>query len=83
MAEVDSVPGGREKGVRTLSGAILVGSRPCPVCRKVELQGNQTACSPACRRRRSRERETGARAERDREVRELLERAMKLLLDVN
>lgn len=79
MAEADSTPGGRETGVRTLSGAILIGSRPCPVCRTVELQGNQTACSPACRRRRSRDRETETRRERDQGVLALLERAGELL----
>jgi predicted nucleic acid-binding Zn ribbon protein len=46
-------------GVRTPEGGPVLGSRLCPVCLKNPLQGEQTACSAACRRERSRERERG------------------------
>ena len=32
-----------------------IGFSACPICQEVELRGLQTACSPACRRKRSRE----------------------------
>jgi hypothetical protein len=45
----------------------------------VDLTGRQTACSPACRRERSRRRERDRRQERDRAIRALLEAALKKL----
>ena len=50
----------------------------CPVCER-DLAGRQTACSAACRRRRSREREAAIRATRNREIRALLEAALRKL----
>jgi hypothetical protein len=40
-----------------------------------QLEGAQTACSAACRRRRSREREAAQRRARDRELVALLDQA--------
>jgi hypothetical protein len=57
----------------------VIGSRQCPVCRKQELQGQQTVCSAACRRERSRQREAEARRARDQEIRTLLEEALRRL----
>ena len=57
----------------------VLGSRLCPVWQKVDLTGRQTACSAACRRERTRQRETAARQARDREIRALLETALKKL----
>ena len=64
--------------VRTL----LVGSpRACPVCQTAGLQGRQTVCSAACRRARSRQKQAARLAERDAELRRLLEAALRLLDD--
>jgi hypothetical protein len=57
----------------------VVGSRRCPVCQEVDLTGRQTACSASCRRERTRQRETAARQARDREIRALLETALRKL----
>ena len=57
----------------------MIGSRQCPICRKQELQGQQTACSAACRGERSRQREAEARRARDQEIRTLLEEALRRL----
>jgi len=58
----------------------MVGSRRrCPVCQKVDLTGRQTACSAACRRERTRQRETAARQARDREIQVLLGAAREKL----
>ena len=70
MVQDDSMPERRSEGVRTLPGATLIGSR-CPVCREQPLQGRQTACSAACRRERSRQREAEARQHLDDELRVL------------
>ena len=60
--------------------APVVGSpRQWPVCQAVDLTGRQTVCSAGCRRERSRQREQAAREARDREVRALLETALKRL----
>jgi len=56
----------------------VLGSRQCPVCLKNPLQGEQTACSAACRRRRGREREAERQQLRDSEVLALLEHAERL-----
>jgi hypothetical protein len=56
----------------------VLGSQLCPVCQKRELQGQQTACSAACRRERSRRRDAEARATRDQEILALLEHADRL-----
>lgn len=56
----------------------VLGSRLCPVCLKNPLQGEQTACSSACRRERSRRREAEGREIRDREILALLEHAERL-----
>ena len=66
------------ESVRTLPAAVLVGSL-CPVCRENELQGRQTVCSAACRRKRSRQRER--QALRD-EVLVLRTQADELLLKI-
>ena len=59
--------------------SLVIGSRRCPVCQNVALTGRQTACSAACRRERTRQRETAARQARDLEIRMLLETALKKL----
>jgi predicted nucleic acid-binding Zn ribbon protein len=56
----------------------VLGSRLCPVCLKNPLQGEQTVCSAACRRRRGREREAERRQLRDAEILALLEHAEPL-----
>jgi hypothetical protein len=53
----------------------VLGSRLCPVCQE---QGEQTACSAACRRKRSRQRTTERQQFRDGEVLVLLEHAERL-----
>jgi hypothetical protein len=45
----------------------------------VELTGRQTVCSASCRRERTRRREEAAREARDREIRALLEDALRKL----
>jgi predicted nucleic acid-binding Zn ribbon protein len=65
------------ESVRTL----LVGSPRCPVCQRVALRGRQEVCSAACRRARSRQRQTDRRAARDAELRRLLESALRMLDD--
>jgi|KBSSwiStaDraftv2_1062776.scaffolds.fasta_scaffold110688_4 hypothetical protein len=56
----------------------VVGSpRPCPVCGETELQGRQAVCPASCRRERAPQRETAARQARDREIRALLEAALR------
>jgi hypothetical protein len=65
--------------VRTPSSIPVVGSRRCAVCRAVELTGRKTVCSAACRRERTRQRETATRQTRDREIRALLETALRKL----
>ncbi len=87
MPEHPSAPEACSTAVRTLPDAIqpvipganLLGSGLCPVCQEVELRGQRETCSPACRRKRSRLRETEARQGRDAEVRALLSRALELL----
>jgi len=56
----------------------VVASRTCSVCLKNPLQGEQTACSPACRRERSRQRVAERQQLRDAEVLALLEHAERL-----
>jgi predicted nucleic acid-binding Zn ribbon protein len=76
MSEADPEPKVPPESVRTP----VVGSRRrCPVCQAVDLTGRQTACSASCRRERSRQRETAARQARDREIRALLETALRKL----
>lgn len=59
----------------------VVGSseQRCEVCGAELRDGQRVACSDRCRARRWRRRGADARRERDREVRELLERALELL----
>jgi hypothetical protein len=58
----------------------VVGSwRRCPVRGETEIHGRQTVCSARCRRERSCQREQAARQARDREIRTLLETALKKL----
>jgi predicted nucleic acid-binding Zn ribbon protein len=66
------------ESVRTL---LVRSPRACPVCQTVGLQGRQTVCSAACRRVRSRQKQATRLAERDAEVRRLLETALRLLDD--
>jgi hypothetical protein len=75
MPQPDPTPEIPSEAVRTL----VVASRRCPVCEVVELWGDQTACSAACRRERSRRREAERRRVRDREIRALLEAALQKL----
>jgi len=56
----------------------VLGSRLCPVCLTNPLQGEQTACSPACRRKRGRDRLAERQQLRDQEVLALLEHAERL-----
>lgn len=50
----------------------------CPACAR-PLVGNQLACSARCRAALSRQRQVQAREARDREIRSLLARALRLL----
>jgi hypothetical protein len=52
--------------------------RPCSVRLKKPFQGEQTACSAACRGRRGREREAERQQLRDAELLALLEHAERL-----
>jgi len=78
MSEGLPQPPDRPEGVRTPLSSPVIGSRLCPVCGKWELQGERTACSPACRRERSRRRQQEGRQARDREVLALLDLAERL-----
>jgi predicted nucleic acid-binding Zn ribbon protein len=72
----------RPEAVRTPLQSPVVGSRPCPVCGRAELQGRQTACSAACRRERSRRREQEGRRAREAEILadlDAIERLAKIL----
>jgi hypothetical protein len=78
MSRVRSQPEVSLESVRTL----LVGSPRCPVCQRVALHGRQEVlCSAACRRVRSRQRQAARLAERDAELRRLLESALRMLDD--
>jgi predicted nucleic acid-binding Zn ribbon protein len=69
-------PEGPLGSVRTL----LVGfPRACPVCQTAVLQGRQSVCSAACRRARSRQKQTARLAARDAAVRDLLVAALRVL----
>ncbi len=67
-------------GARALSGGSLIHSAACPVCEK-PLIGRQEFCSGRCRATRSREKKAAERADRDRRVRELLQKALGLLTE--
>jgi predicted nucleic acid-binding Zn ribbon protein len=54
-----SAPPPRPKSPAESVRTPVVASRRCPVCAKADLQGRQTACSAACRRERSRQRQLG------------------------
>jgi predicted nucleic acid-binding Zn ribbon protein len=75
MARPASPPKVPPETVRTL----VVGSPPCPVCGARPLQGRQTVCSAACRRRQSRQRERQRQDSRTQEIRALLEAALQKL----
>jgi hypothetical protein len=76
MSEANAPPEVPPESVRTP----VVGSpRRCPVCQAVDLAGRQTVCSAACRRGRTRQRGMAARQARDREIRALLEMALRKL----
>jgi hypothetical protein len=82
MSSSSPAPEVSPAGVRTpldtaLTGQSVIGSRRCSVCGVVELRGRQTVCSAACRRERSRRREAERRRARDREIRALLEAALR------
>ena len=53
--------------------------RPCPICGGSMTGRRQSACSDRCRAAKSRRKRAAAQAERDRGVRELLERALAKL----
>ena len=72
-------PKAPQESVRTPPSSSVVGSRPCPVCRPVELTGRQTVCSAQCRRARTRQRRQAAREARDQEIRVLSEMALRKL----
>lgn len=57
MPFVVSDPEAPATGVRTPETGPVVGSRPCPVCLRADLRGQQTVCSAACRRERARARD--------------------------
>jgi len=63
----------RHQVVRTHEGLL------CPVCRRAPLLGRRSVCSPACRAKRHRQGREQARHARDREVRGLLEAALRRL----
>lgn len=68
-------------GVRTPLRGDAGGATLCPTCRRAPLRGQQTVCSPRCRVRRHRERRDAARRARDREIRGLLEAALRKLVE--
>jgi hypothetical protein len=76
MSQADPEPKVPPETVRT---PVVGSGRRCPVCGETELSGRQTACSAACRRERTRQREQAARQARDQEIRALLETALKKL----
>ena len=80
MSNPDYTPNVSSESVRTPSDVLLVVSL-CLICQRVELRGRQTVCSAACRRERTRLRHAERCAARDREIRELLEAALKRLGD--
>lgn len=57
MSTADSTPPVSPTAVRTALSSPGAGAPRCPVCRTVPLTGTRTACSAACRRERSRQRE--------------------------
>jgi hypothetical protein len=75
MPRPDPTPEVPPEAVRTL----MVASRRCSLCGVVELRGRQTAFTAACRRERSRRRETERREARDREITALLQAALQKL----
>ena len=76
----ESVGGAFREGLRETVRTPVVGSRRrCPVCQQADLTGRQTVCSASCRGERSRQRETAARQTQDREIRILLETALRKL----
>jgi predicted nucleic acid-binding Zn ribbon protein len=81
MSSTDQTPKVSPQAARALLGASPVPSRRCPApgCGRV-LEGRQTACSGKCRAMLSRQRQDEARQERDREVRALLEAALRRLI---
>ena len=76
---MSEVPPESKVPAETVRTPVVGSRRRCPVCQKVDLTGRQTACSAACRRERTRQRETAVRQARDREIRMLLETALKKL----
>jgi predicted nucleic acid-binding Zn ribbon protein len=78
MSAVDPEPEGSPESVRT---PVVGSGRGCPVCQAADLTGRQTVCSASCRWERTRQRETAARQARDREIRVLLETALRKLED--
>jgi hypothetical protein len=68
MPEGSSPLPDRPEAVRTPLSSPVVGSRLCPVCQETPLTGAKTACSAACRRERSRRRESEGRQARDAET---------------
>jgi len=56
-------------------------SRPCSICGAPLTGRQQSACSDRCRAAKSRRERTAAQTERDRQIRELLERALATLHD--
>jgi hypothetical protein len=54
-------------------------SRTCPVCLKAPIHDRQEVCSARCRAARSQQRRGEAQRERDAEIRDLLEAALKTL----
>ena len=56
MSEAPHKPTTMPESVRTPADGLVVVSL-CPICRVTMLRGRQTACSPACRRERSRRRQ--------------------------
>jgi len=68
-----------EVSPQTVRTPVVGSGRRCPVCNELELSGRQTVCSAACRRARTRQRETAARQVRDQGIRVLLETALRKL----
>ncbi len=76
MSQADPEPKVPPESVRT---PVVGSGRRCPVCGETKLRGRQTTCSASCRRARTRQREKAARQARDREIRVLLETALRKL----
>ncbi len=76
--QIPTTPDLPPPGAHALPMASLIDSRDCPVCGK-SLKGRQRVCSGACRAKLSRQKKDTEQAQRDRQLREMLEEALGLV----